>query len=159
MPTPTPNRSKLAALIGAPAAAAVMLCVPRFEGEILRGYKDPIGIVTACVGHTRTAVLGKPYTHEQCQALLESDLAETAQGVMACTHYPLTTGQKAAFTSFAFNVGYPAYCRSGVARKANAGDVEGSCAELSKWVYAGGHVLPGLVKRRETERAMCEGKA
>lgn len=32
-------------------------------------------------------------------------------------------------------------------------------AELSRWVYAGGRKLQGLVKRRAAERAMCEGRA
>ena len=69
---------------------------------------------------------------------------------------PLTDGQKAAFLSFAFNVGNGAFCSSTLVRKANTGDMPGACSELSKWVYAGGKQLPGLVKRRAAERAMCE---
>jgi GH24 family phage-related lysozyme (muramidase) len=42
------------------------------------------------------------------------------------------------------------------ARKANAGDMPGACAELSRWTRAGGNELPGLVKRRAAERELCE---
>ncbi|HHG5564729.1 TPA: glycoside hydrolase family protein [Pseudomonas aeruginosa] len=41
-------------------------------------------------------------------------------------------------------------------RKLNAGDVRGACAELSRWVYAGGKKLGGLVRRRAAERELCE---
>jgi hypothetical protein len=44
--------------------------------------------------------------------------------------------------SFAFNVGDDAFCRSTLVRKANAGDIDGACAELSRWTYAGGKQLP-----------------
>ncbi|WP_417283029.1 glycoside hydrolase family protein [Comamonas sp.] len=41
-------------------------------------------------------------------------------------------------------------------RKANAGDIDGACAELIRWTYAGGKQLPGLVKPRAAERQLCE---
>ncbi|WP_405045477.1 glycoside hydrolase family protein [Pseudomonas aeruginosa] len=46
--------------------------------------------------------------------------------------------------------------RSTLLRKLNAGDVRGACAELSRWVYAGGKKLGGLVRRRAAERELCE---
>ena len=95
-------------------------------------------------------------TRAQCRALLEADLARHAEA-LACIRQPLTDGQKAAFVSFAYNVGPRAFCDSTLAKKANAGDIPGACAELSKWVYAKGQRLLGLVKRRAAERAMCEG--
>lgn len=152
------KRKSLAAIVGVAAAGILATYVPQFEGMVLRGYRDPIGIVTACAGHTATAVLGKPYTAAECNQYLQDDLAEHAAGVVACVPGPLTVGERAAFVSFAYNVGVPKFCASTMARKARAGDAVGACAELSKWVYAGGKVLPGLVKRRATERAICEGK-
>lgn len=155
----TGQRRTLQATVGAGAAALLLSYVPKFEGMVLRGYADPIGIVTACAGHTKTAVLGRPYTPAECAELLDSDLVGHADGVLACT--PSLKGQTyrlAAATSFAFNVGVGAYCKSSMARKFNAGDYAGACAEMSRWVYAGGRVLPGLVTRRATERAMCEGR-
>lgn len=152
------GRGKLIGLVGAACAATLFNCVPKFEGVILRGYKDPIGIVTACTGHTKTAVLGRAYSMQECDQLLVQDLVEHAEGVKSCVKTPLTTYQLAATVSFAFNVGVSHFCTSSMAKKFNTGDIKGACAELSRWVYAGGKVLPGLVKRRQVERDMCEGK-
>ncbi|CUI64793.1 Phage-related lysozyme (muraminidase) [Achromobacter xylosoxidans] len=117
---------------------------------------DPIGIVTACSGHTKTAVLGRPYSPEECRRLLEADLVDHAEGVLAGHQYQL-----AAATSFAFNVGVGAYCRSATARRFNAGDLAGACRAMNQadngkpqWVWVGGQMLPGLVKRRAIEREM-----
>lgn len=154
------SKKPLKAVVGAGCCAILLTAVPSLEGTILRGYKDPIGIVTACTGHTLTAVLGKPYTKEECEALLNADLVEKAEAVLRCTPslagntYPL-----AAAVSFAFNVGETKYCNSTMARKFNAGDILGGCAELSKWVYAGGEVSKGIVSRRKVEREICETKS
>ena len=152
------NNKTLGGIAGTGAAALLLSYVPQFEGMILRGYKDPIGIVTACAGHTATAVLGKPYTKEECSRLLDQDLAEHAQGVMECIHVDTTQGQRVAFISFGFNVGTNAWCNSTANRLLNAGDFAGACAQLSRWTLAGGRELPGLVKRRKVERDICEGK-
>ena len=58
----TGTKRTLQGTVGAGAAAILLSIVPKFEGVILRGYKDPIGIVTACAGQTNTGVLGRPYT-------------------------------------------------------------------------------------------------
>jgi lysozyme len=149
-------RAKLIAKVGAGAAALLLAMVPVFEGTILRTYRDPIGVLTSCVGHTGPELrMGQRWTPEQCQQQLAADLLHHA-GALDCITAPLTEGQKAAFVSFAFNVGNKAFCGSTLARKANAGDLAGACAELSRWTYAGGRQLPGLIKRRAAEREMCE---
>jgi lysozyme len=51
-------------------------------------------------------------------------------------------------------VGTEAFCKSTLARKLNAGD-PAACDELLRWTTAKGIQLPGLVKRREQERALC----
>jgi lysozyme len=147
-------RQKLTAKIGAGALALVVPLVVTYEGLVLRGYRDPVNIVTACVGHTATAQM-RPYTREECEALLYRDLAQHADA-LDCVKVPLSDAQKAALLSFAFNVGAANFCKSTLVRKANAGDMPGACAELSRWVLAGGRELPGLVKRRAAERALCE---
>lgn len=157
-PSQLPNKAKLITLVGAACAASLLTCVPKFEATILRGYKDPIGIVTACTGHTKTAILGRAYTPAECDKLLMDDLIDHAKGVKACVQQPLTSYQLAASVSFAFNVGVDKFCGSTMARKFNEGDMAGACAELSKWTHAGGRELKGLVNRRKIERDMCEGK-
>ena len=60
-----------------------------------------------------------------------------------------------ALVSFTYNIGGQAFCSSTLVRKLNAGDTVGACNELSRWTRAKGIELPGLVKRRAAERAMC----
>ena len=150
------DKAKLIAKIGATAVALVIPVVTYYEGKVNRTYVDPVGVLTSCYGHTGPELKpGQTFTDEQCLAQLEVDLTKHAIA-LDCVRVPLTDGQKAAFLSFAFNVGTGAFCGSTLARKVNTGDMPGACAELSKWVYAGGKQLPGLVKRRAAERAMCE---
>ena len=142
------SKAKLIAAIGAAATALVVPLVARYEGTVLRTYRDPIGIITACTGHTGPALrMGQTFTRQQCEAMLYQDLAQHADA-LGCIRQPLTDGQRAAFLSFAFNVGEGAFCQSTLVRKANAGDLQGACAELSRWTYAAGKQLPGLVQRR-----------
>ncbi|CAM4290619.1 Lysozyme [Comamonas aquatilis] len=149
-------KEKLIAAIGTGAVALAVPLVAKYEGTVLRSYRDPIGIVTACTGHTGPELRdGQTFTRQQCEELLYKDLVQHADA-LACIRQPLTDGQRAAFVSFAFNVGEGAFCGSTLVRKANAGDIDGACAELSRWTYAGGKQLPGLIKRRAAERKLCE---
>lgn len=144
------------------AAAVLALAgatVSYHEGYIPNTYADPVGIPTICFGHTGPDVVpGRVATAEECRELLEGDLLVAWHGVQMCVKAPIEPHQAAALVSFTFNVGVKALCSSTLARKANGGDWPGACAELSRWVYARGIRLPGLVKRRAAERAMCEGR-
>lgn len=158
MPPPQ-SKARLIGLLGALGCSIVLTVVPQFEGTKLVGYKDPIGIITDCTGDTTQAVLGKRYTKEQCRDILIADLADHAEGVLACV--PQLKGNTfplAAATSFDFNVGDEKFCNSTMANKFREGDIQGACNEFPKWNMAGGHVLPGLVKRRAAEKAICEGR-
>ena len=154
-------KQQLVARVGAGVAALVLACVPIYEGTVLKTYHDPVGIETACTGHTGPDVkAGQVYTQQQCDDLLAQDLFEHDADIAKCVDVEkLTTGQRAAFLSFAFNVGAPKFCKSTMAGLIRAGQALKACAELSKWVYAGQRDLPGLVRRRSAERAMCEGRA
>ena len=68
----------------------------------------------------------------------------------------MTVERRAALVSFVYNVGGTKFGNSTLLKKLNAGDASGACAELSKWVYAGGVKLKGLVARRAEERQLCE---
>ncbi|UNV89510.1 MULTISPECIES: lysozyme [unclassified Comamonas] len=149
-------KAKLSAAIGGAAVALAVPLVQKYEGTVLRSYRDPVNVLTSCTGHTGPELRdGQTFTREQCEEMLYKDLAKHADA-LSCVRAPLTDGQRAAFLSFAFNVGDDAFCRSTLVRKANAGDIDGACAELSRWTYAGGKELPGLVKRRAAERQLCE---
>lgn len=141
------------------AAAGLTLAVPLvifFEGSKQQAYLDPVSIPTICHGHTGQDVkMGQTATMDQCDALMVQDLLKANQAINGCIKTPLGDNQRAAFASFTFNVGGAKFCASTAAKKLNAGDLVGACNELPKWVYAGGQVLPGLVKRRAAERELC----
>ncbi|SEU36096.1 lysozyme [Burkholderia cepacia] len=157
-------KKTLASVVGAAAAALLFSMVPKFEGLELVARPDPIGIITACNGDTKDVHAGQRFTPAECHARLEQRLIEHAEPVLKCTPgLKGHTNQLAAAVSFAYNVGATAYCGSTTAKRFNAGDWKGACRAMNEadngrpqWVTAGGRVLPGLVKRRAEERALCE---
>ncbi|WP_145128118.1 lysozyme [Pseudomonas sp. URMO17WK12:I11] len=130
--------------------------VSTFEGLRTETYLDPIGIPTICYGHTATARLGDRRTPEQCKEQLSKDLLIAIEDVESRVRVPLTLERRAALVSFVYNVGGTRFGSSTLLKKLNAGDPAGACAELSRWVYAGGVKLEGLVARRVKERELCE---
>lgn len=142
------------------AAALIAPTIYDSEGDVRVGYRDMVGVPTACSGHTRTAVVGRQYSADQCLAFLVMDIAEHAAGIQPYIKVPVPTPSMAAFISFTFNFGVDDFRTSTMLRKLNAGDLRGACAELSRWnkVKRSGRyeVAPGLVVRRAKERAYCE---
>lgn len=124
-----------------------------FEGE-KQPYIDPVGVLTVCVGSTSNVELGKFYSEQQCTQRLIDDLRTAESAVNRCTP-AIPKTMKPALVSFTFNVGSGAYCSSTLAKLANKGEYVAACQQLYRWVYAGGKVLPGLVKRRDAEALSC----
>lgn len=133
--------------------------VATFEGNPPVSYSDNLPsnpTATACRGHTGPDVeVGKTYSQEQCDKWFVEDLRKAAQGVQGCVTAPMAPNQLAAYTSTAYNIGVTAFCRSSIARLANAGDRIGSCKAILLYVYSGGKKLAGLVRRRQAEYALC----
>lgn len=149
---------KVAAVLAAAALAVPTIAV--FEGKVNHGYADPgplgVKLPTACYGSTKGIVLGKKYTDQQCAEMLAADAVTHGLEIAPCLPESLPIETRAAFTSFGFNVGTSAFCKSTLSRKAMAGDLRGACAELSKWTRAGNREMAGLVRRRAAERQLCE---
>ena len=151
---PLQQRIIAASLAGAVGMAGVL--VTNFEGRSLVAYLDPVGIPTICEGVTRGVRLDQTKSPAQCDALLQQELSIAMAGVDRNVTRPLPETRRAALASFVYNVGEPQFKASTLLRKLNAGDVRGACAELSRWVYAKGTKLKGLVNRRAAERELCE---
>lgn len=147
--------NKLTALGLTAALAFAGVSVSQFEGEELTGYLDPVGVATACYGHTETAEVGKRYTEDECLELLAKDLSKHNAQMMQVIAVPLSQGEHVAYLSFHYNVGAGNFRRSSLLKRLNAGQRERACDELTRWVYAKGRKLKGLVKRRQKERDMC----
>lgn len=148
------------ALIGVVLGVAGPL-IAYHEGYVPKTYADPIGIPTVCYGQTGPAA--KPdaeYTREECEAMLAGEIVTTLARLDQCLATPLSPSEWAALTSLAYNVGTHAICSSTIARMIRSGAPGAEwCEQFPRWVYAGGKVLPGLVKRRAAERKICLGEA
>lgn len=143
----------------------VKLC----EGQELKAYRCPAGVLTIGHGHTRAVSPGDRITADQAEQLLMADLHDAVAIVDRAVKVPLEECQRWALASFVFNVGAGqknvkdgfVTLKSGkpstMLRKLNAGDYVGAAEEFPKWNKAGGRVLPGLVTRRQMERALFEG--
>jgi lysozyme len=148
-------KSKALAAVAGALVIAVPLVKP-LEGRSLASYLDPVGIPTICYGSTAGVKLGQTKTDAQCDALLANELGQAIASVDQLTIRQQPDTRRAALGSFVYNVGEQAFAGSTLLRKLNAGDVSGACAELSRWVYAKGVRLNGLVQRRAAERELCE---
>lgn len=147
------SRAVVGGLTGALMVAGSYIAY--FEGRSLVAYLDPVGIPTICEGVTRGVRMGQVATNDECDVHLELEVRRHAAEVRSAVKVPLTDNEYAAWTSFVYNVGGPAFRSSTALRKLNAGDHKGACVEMKRWVYAGGRKLNGLVKRRNAESALC----
>lgn len=139
-------------LIGAVAAVTIST-VSLLEGRSNDPYKDIVGVWTVCDGETNVKM--RRYSDAECDAMLRSSLVKYGNGVLNCINVPISQNQHAAFTSFAYNVGVPAFCKSSLLKKLNAGDYVGACNGLLAWTYAGGKYVQGLANRRKVEQRLC----
>lgn len=124
--------------------------------QYLQAYLDIVRVPTACDGITKGIRIGQRFTEAQCTAMLEAELIEHAQGVIACV--PQLYGraqQAAAAVSLAYNVGVRGFCGSTAAKRFRAGRWGDGCDAFLMWDKAGGKAVRGLTLRRRRERAMC----
>ena len=147
---------RVLAMAAAGSLTMATTLVGYFEGRSLVAYLDPVGIPTICDGITAGVRLGQTKTAAECDALLAAELGKACAVVDRAVRVPLTPARRAALCSFVYNAGGTAFTGSTLLRKLNAGDTRGACAELSRWVYAKGQKLAGLVNRRAAERELCE---
>lgn len=129
--------------------------IAKYEGCRLEAYKCPAGIWTIGYGHTAGVQPGQTLpSKEAAKALLKEDLKKYGGHVNSCVKnghisFPLNQNQFDALTSFCYN------CGSGTLQKLVSGRDAATVAEkLLLYNKGGGKVLPGLVKRREEERAL-----
>lgn len=129
--------------------------IKRFEGLRLKAYQCSARKWTIGYGHASDEVKpGQSITKHQAEVIFEHDVEVHEAGVVAVLKVLLNQSQFDALVSFTFNVGVAAFQRSTLLKKVNDIDFAGAADEFSKWVYSGGKVDPGLVKRRAAEREL-----
>ena len=149
-------------MIAVPQAAVEL--AKRFEGfhrvaknepGRVHPYVCPAGYYTIGFGH-----LCDPKHPPITMAMAEVYLAQDLQIALAATlrYCPVLAtepeGRLAAIVDFAFNLGAGRLQTSTLRRRINQRDWTSAALELRRWVYGGGKVLSGLVKRREAESTL-----
>jgi lysozyme len=157
---PDPQQQKPPPKAPALIAAAVIVAASvtaSFEGLRTKPYHDPgDGRLTVCYGETEREM--RRYTPQECAVLLEArERRDYAPGVLKCVPAIGTRRDTfAAAIDAAYNAGIGGFCRSRMAAHFNAGDWVGGCNAFTGWhVVVKGRPLPGLVRRRAAERALC----
>lgn len=144
--------------VAALAVSAVCLAgIATHEGYRGEAYKDAVGVPTIGFGETADVKMGDKTTPERALVRLLSSTEKHADAIRQCIKVPLYQHEFDAYVSLAYNIGTGAFCKSTLVKKLNAKDYTGACEEIRRWNRAGGKVLPGLTKRRETEYRMCMG--
>jgi len=136
--------------------------VKHFESLRLYAYLDPVGIWTIGYGHTGlihkdgTVHKGRKITEQEAEDLLVHDMKHFSERVEKLIEVKLNDDQFDALVSFDFNTG--GLGKSTLRKKLNSGDYVAAADEFLKWNKAGGKVLRGLTRRRESERNLFLGK-
>lgn len=132
--------------------------VKKFEGlhkvknDLIYPYVCPAGFWTIGYGHLCQSTT-QPITEEQADLYLAQDLAIAMRATLK--HCPVLINESenklSAMIDFTFNLGSGRLQCSTLRRKINQKDWIGASKELNKWIYGGGKILKGLVKRRAEE--------
>ena len=127
----------------------------QFEGLRLTAYPDPgTGGApwTIGYGHTGPDVHpGLTITQQQAENLLARDIQTASDAVNRLVKYHLKQEEFDALVDFTYNCGAGNLKISTLLKKVNAGDMVGASKEFAKWNLANGHILQGLVNRRQAE--------
>jgi lysozyme len=129
--------------------------VKLFEGCKLSAYRCPAGVLTIGYGHTRDVMQGDVITQYTAEKLLLEDLQSVEDQVNQLVTVPLTTSQRGALVSFAYNGGITNLKQSTLLKRINERDPL-AADEFLKWnkatVKGEKVVLDGLTRRRKAER-------
>lgn len=130
----------------------------QFEGCKLEAYPDPIyGWKVATIGDGATGpsiIKGTVWTQEQADADLLYRMKGVGAHIDELVTVPISDEQKGALCDLAYNIGLAAFGRSTLLAMLNVNHMQGAADQFKVWTKSNGVELPGLVKRRDAERAL-----
>tara|TARA_R100000742_G_C4257352_1_gene75209 strand:- start:25 stop:465 length:441 start_codon:yes stop_codon:yes gene_type:complete len=133
--------------------------IKSFEGCELEAYKCAAGVWTIGYGYTKDVQEGDKWTKEKAEFMLWRELEEEYEHyVNSLVKVPLNQCQFDALCSWVYNLGPANLKKSSLLRVLNEGKYNEVPAQIKRWNKAGGKVLDGLIRRREAEAEMFEGK-
>ena len=149
-----------------PVPLAVLTLVHEFEGNQGRfeptRTQDPVGNWEIGWSHKLSGpadpLWSANLSADSADNIAMQDMSAAAQAVCKLcgqqTMALLSDNQYAALIDFTYNEGVGHFAGSTLLKKVKAGDKIGASYEFVKWVYAGGEVLNGLIRRRAAEKAL-----
>ena len=134
--------------------------IKKFEGCELESYQCAAGVWTIGYGSTHGVTNGMVITHERAEMLLMEDIADYEQAVNELVKLPLKQNEFDALVAWTFNLGATNLKNSTLLKVLNSShkDWNDVSAQIKRWNKAGGKVLQGLIRRREAEALLFEGK-
>ena len=127
--------------------------IKEFEGCRLQSYRCSAGVWTIGYGHTGKDIKeGMTITQQQADDWLMVDCNRVLQMLRDTLRVPIRQNQLDALVSLGFNIGTEALHKSTLMSLVNRNPDDLNIPEqFDRWVYAGGKVVNGLVRRRKAE--------
>jgi len=122
-----------------------------YEGLELEAYKCAAGVLTIGYGWTHDVKEGDTITEERAEELLREGIVQYENAVDDLVDVPLEQHQFDALVSWVYNLGKANLAASTLLKKVNAQEFDEVPDQIRRWNKAGGKVLEGLTKRRESE--------
>ena len=132
--------------------------IKKFEGCKLEAYKCSAGVWTIGYGHTTGVKEGDVCTQEEAEKLLRGDIFKFEEYVQDSVKVDLDQSQFDALVAWTFNLGVGNLRSSTMLKKLNESDYGSVPFEMRRWNKAGGKTLDGLIRRRQAESLLFEGK-
>ena len=132
--------------------------IKKFEGCELEAYKCAAGVWTIGYGHTKDVKEGNSITKEEAESMLVHELQEYCSDVDIAVKVDLKQNEFDSLVSWTYNLGPTNLNSSTMLRVLNEGKHDEVPAQMKRWNKASGQVKQGLVRRREAEALMFEGK-
>lgn len=131
-----------------------------FESCRLTAYLDVRGVPTIGWGHTGPDVHeGLVWTQEQADAALAQDMQHAEDCVNRLLTVQVSQSQFDAMVDLVFNIGCDAFSSSTLLKLVNEGNFPEAALQFDRWSYAAGHIVPGLLRRREAETSEFDSQS
>tara|TARA_Y100000385_G_C13097764_1_gene642475 strand:- start:3075 stop:3533 length:459 start_codon:yes stop_codon:yes gene_type:complete len=132
--------------------------IKKFEGCRLKSYLCSAGVLTIGYGHTREVLEGAQITQGEADEMLWEDIKSFEGYVNDLVFVTLEQCQFDALVCWTFNLGATNLAESTMLKKLNALEYAEVPYQMRRWNRAKGKVLDGLVRRREAESLLFQGK-
>jgi len=132
--------------------------IKKFEGCELEAYQCSAGVWTIGYGHTKDVEEGDTISKDQAEEMLVEELHEYENYINEYVNVALSQNQFDALVSWVYNLGPANLKASTMLKVLNDGKYEDVPYQMKRWNKAGGKVLDGLVRRREAEALLYQGR-